>query len=105
MLATRGFTPLLVDPKTMTAKPKAGGGSRNGVTCKTEKTITKDYSTDLGKSAAADGELPNKGRGAALLQTSWQIFERFLESLEKKGRMPVLYIQDAVLLEEMLHNT
>ncbi len=91
--------------ESITAKAKAGRGSKNGVAWKAEKTVTKDYSTDLGKRAAADGGLLNKGRGAALLQTSRQILERFLESLEKKGRMPVLYIQDAVLLEEMLHNT
>ncbi len=82
--------------ESITAKAKADGGSNNGVALKAEKTVTKDYSTDLGKEAAADGELPYKGRGATLLQISRQIFERFLESRQRHGR---LHIQDAVLLE------
>ncbi len=67
-----------------------------------EDKVTEDYSTDLGKRAAADGGLLNKGGGAALLQTSPQIFKRFLESRERRGRM---HIQDAVLLEEKFQNT
>ncbi len=39
ILAATGFTPLLVNLQSMTAKPKAGGGSKNSVTWKVEKVV------------------------------------------------------------------
>ncbi len=39
MLAATGFVPLLVNLKSMTAKPKADGGSKNCVAWKVEKAV------------------------------------------------------------------
>ncbi len=58
MLAATGFTPLLVNLESGTAKPRAGGGSKNCVTWKIEKAVhytvhtdnvIADSSTDKGK--------------------------------------------------------
>ncbi len=58
MLAATGFTPLLVNIESGTAKPRAGGGSKNCVTWKVEKAVyytvhinnvIVDSSTDTGK--------------------------------------------------------
>ncbi len=81
MLAATGFAPLLVNFQSMTAKPKAGGGSQNLVAWKAEKAYRQgrqEFFHGLGKRAAADGGLSHRGRGAALLQTSPQIFEHCL---------------------------
>ncbi len=39
ILATTGFTPLLVNLEGMTSKPNASGGSKNCVTWKVEKAV------------------------------------------------------------------
>ncbi len=58
MLAATGFAPLLVNLENITAKPKAGGGNKNCVAWKVEKTVhyfvhtykvTKSSSTGKGK--------------------------------------------------------
>ncbi len=73
ILATPGLTPLSVNLESMTAKPKAGGGRKNCVAWKVVKavyhcvhTAHRGFFYRLGRRAAAAGELPRKGCGAAL---------------------------------------
>ncbi len=66
----------------MISKPNAGGGSKDCVVWKVEKTVqnfahANKVTTDLGKMAAVAGGLSHMGRGATPLQTSTQVFEHF----------------------------
>ncbi len=107
MLAATGFTPLLVILESMTSKPKADGGSKNGVAWKVEKAVnyfvqadkvTTDCGYGLGKRATATGGLPRMVRCAAPLQPSLEVFKHLLATDKPRrewGRMLVLHIQNA----------
>ncbi len=103
ILRTTGFTPLLVNPESLTAKPKARGGSRNCVACKIEKSVPHFLHTGhpgfflgLGKRAAATVELLHIGRGANFwtLSSAWQSRVRMGEdaciAYSRCGRMNAL---------------
>ncbi len=96
MLVTTVFTSLLVNPKSITAKPGASGGSKICAAWKVAKVlhfvvqtdkVTTDSSTDWGKQPQ-----PLK---SCLIWNVVQPLYTLGNSRREWGRMPALDIQDA----------